>query len=474
MIDYLSKETYIAFLLGYLIYCIAKHKLKKNTTTQAKCPIVTSSLLENIKRLSGNDVPFFMLENMRKLKSDIYKISLPMIPGGGFYVVGDQNLTRQILRDPSTDKPKFLYEPFDLVVGGDAMFTLSTTDPKWHKVRKGTAPAFSSVEVNRMSSICQSVLTSWMEDELDSYIAQGKSFDPSIEMTWITFRVILEAAFEYFDITREEYDLFHHSLGLCLREFSKNGTNPLRRYYCFLFSSYRKAIHASKSLQALAKKILVAYQQNENKSNCNTVIKLINDNSTLSEEQKAREVLGLMIGGHDTTGYQLSNTLVLMAKHPEFAEKLVKDLQENGMDKAAYTKCIIQESMRMMPVAATGSVRTTGRDYSANNGSIVIPKGSVVWAPFIIMFRNSKYFDDPDKFHPDRWIDATDEMKGALMHFSVGKRDCIGQRLATAELNHCVPHLLGKYNFTIVEEGKPDYFLTLKYSGARLKATKRL
>ena len=89
-----------------------------------------------------------------------------------------------------------------------------------------------------------------------------------------------------------------------------------------------------------------------------------------------------------------------------------------------------------------------------------------------MMFRNEKYFEDPDTFNPDRWLSATGTMKSAIMPFSLGNRDCIGQRLANAELDYCVPYLFSNYKFEIVEKGDPDYFLTWKYSGTKLKATK--
>mmetsp|Transcript_6346 Transcript_6346/g.7012 ORF Transcript_6346/g.7012 Transcript_6346/m.7012 type:complete len:81 (+) Transcript_6346:287-529(+) len=57
------------------------------------------------------------------------------------------------------------------------------------------------------------------------------------------------------------------------------------------------------------------------------------------------------------------------------------------------------------------------KDCTAQNDGIVIPKGSPVRTPFITMFRIEKYFDDPDVFNLDRWMDATDERKAVLNAF---------------------------------------------------------
>ena len=466
------KTALIAVVLAYAIYFCRKSTTKISTVTKAKCPVATSSIFENVRELSSNRLPFFFLDTMRKLQSDIFKIPLPFLPGGGFYVVGDHSVARAILKDSNTDKPSFIYQPMATLVGGHNMFTFETSNPKWHVARKGIAPAFSSGEVRRMNSVCKTILSSWIDNELDEKITMDESFDPSIEMTWLTFRVILEAAFEYSNPTRNEYSLFHKSLEDGIREFTRDGSDPIRKFYRFFLPSGQRAFQATKNLREFAAKILDSYRSNKNKSVNNTVIKLIENNPHFSEEEKILEILTLLIGGHDTTGYMLANTMVLMAKYPDFAAKLKSDVEKYGVDESRYAKCVIQESTRVMPVSATGSVRCVGKDFILKDGSIVISKGSNVWIPFIIMFRNEKYFEDPDTFNPDRWLNTTGTMKSTLIPFALGNRDCIGQRLANAEIDHCVPYLFSKYKFELVEKGNPDYFLTLKYSGSKLKATK--
>jgi cytochrome P450 len=62
-------------------------------------------------------------------------------------------------------------------------------------------------------------------------------------------------------------------------------------------------------------------------------------------------------------------------------------------------------------------------------------------------------------------------MNDSVTPFTLGKRNCIGQALAKAELQSVLPMLVSKYRFELVEDGKADYFLALKISGgARLKA----
>merc|ERR1711862_517836 len=72
-------------------------------------------------------------------------------------------------------------------------------------------------------------------------------------------------------------------------------------------------------------------------------------------------------------GYSLSNSLVMLAKYPHVQEKLrqaTKDVEKPHL--TPYFKCVLKEVMRMIPVAALGSVRVVGREFTS--GDYIIPK----------------------------------------------------------------------------------------------------
>ena len=60
---------------------------------------------------------------------------------------------------------------------------------------------------------------------------------------------------------------------------------------------------------------------------------------------------------------------------------------------------------------------------------------------------NSDIFEDPMAFRPERWETASKEMLESMMMFSLGKHNCVGQSLATAELNSAIPRLQGNIDF---------------------------
>ena len=106
-----------------------------------------------------------------------------------------------------------------------------------------------------------------------------------------------------------------------------------------------------------------------------------------------------------------------------------------------------------------------GKDFYLKDRAIVIPKGSHIMFPSIILTRDG--IEDPEIFRPGRWNDRPDQ---TFLPFSTGKRNCIGQALALAEVTWVLSRLCAKYEFEVVDEGQAEFCGSLKCVGARLLA----
>lgn len=463
---FIAVAIFIALLTIILIYAVSYFSHKHGKTI----PLAPAGMLETIQNMSGPNAPWFLLDMAKQINSDIFRLSLP-IPGG-VYCVGCPITTREILLDAKTDKPKQIYKAIGELFGTDNIASRSNT-PEWYHARKGVARAFSSIEINRMKRICAKHVDKWIEETLEPCIKNNQTFDPSIEMCRITFRIILEAGFEY-DASDEEYEHFIHQMDDVVKEFaSKQINNPFRRYYAPLLADYRNAVKSRDETQNFVRKVLDAYRMNTNKSSSNTIIRMIAENECFTSDiERVAELCVMIFAGHDTTGYTLSTTLILLAKHPSISEKLREELlslEPSNWSRSQYLKNVITESQRLLPVVVNGPIRVTGRDIKCKDGSMMIPKGSVCFLPQGIPNRNEQIFKDAECFKPERWDSANEIMHQTCMPFALGKRNCVGQSLAVSELETVLPKLLAKYSFEIDTEGEIDFFLTLKYAGTRLK-----
>jgi len=325
-----------------------------------------------------------------------------------------------------------------------------------------------------------------------TFISRNEPFDPSKEMTFLTFCTIMEAGFEYVP-TEDEYETYHKNISTYLKEFGlRQLANPFRRPFGWFFKGYRDAIKSVTDNYAFLHKVVRHYRDNPNKSPNNTLIKLLTENETIGNDdnQLASEIGVFVAGGFDTTGYTLSTTLTLIAKHPEIGRKIriaQAELEDPQKQVSVYLSCVLKESRRLLSVAAMGTSRQF--DAPTKFGGYDIPPGSILLMPQMLPHRDAEiYGPDPDTFRPERWLaeeesssssssslakeNKSKSMAASLITFATGNRNCVGQALALSELDSVLPYLLTKYEFSIEKEGELDYFLTLKYVGTLLKAKK--
>jgi cytochrome P450 len=57
----------------------------------------------------------------------------------------------------------------------------------------------------------------------------------------------------------------------------------------------------------------------------------------------------------------------------------------------------------------------------------------------------------------------------AFLPFSVGSRNCPGQALAQSEMTIVLARLISEYEFTVEQQGKKEYMVSLRPIGAKLR-----
>uniref|UniRef100_A0A7R9WVQ4 Cytochrome P450 n=1 Tax=Craspedostauros australis TaxID=1486917 RepID=A0A7R9WVQ4_9STRA len=458
----------LALVAGWVVFTLNKPPAKD---APVKVPI---GIIESMNRLVASEAPWWHLQLRESLGSSIFQHNIPA--PGGMYVICSAKDQREVLLDTTSDKPLHLYSSFDSIVGHKHIFTRSTTDPLLKEAKKSIVHAFSSSEIKRMNAICTKCIKEWEADFLEKIADTDATFDPSIELPKVVFKSIVEAAFEY-EATPEDFELFTSNFDIAVREIAfRQAVNPLRKLFSFMIPKVWEARKCCSVMQNFAKKVLEAYRNNPNKSECNTLIKIVETKlNHFSEQHKTAELLSLIVAGFDSTGYTLANTLVLLAKHPEEMKRLQQSLlQDDPAQSNDHLKRVITESQRVIPVGAMGSVRLINRDFilfdELSNRKVKVPKGAAVFLPQITSHRDEMVFKDAEQFKPDRWENPTKEMVQSFIPFAVGKRTCPGQSLANAELFSVLSSILSKYEFELVTEGTLEVFMTMKYANTKLRA----
>lgn len=98
------------------------------------------------------------------------------------------------------------------------------------------------------------------------------------------------------------------------------------------------------------------------------------------------------------------------------------------------------------------------KDYKIQGTNIVIGKGVTVRFSISGLHTDSKYFDDPQLFRPERFTE--NEISGKsffeipYMPFGDGPRKCLGKSFAKMKVKFAIALLLQKFRFELADEHK--------------------
>jgi cytochrome P450 len=161
----------------------------------------------------------------------------------------------------------------------------------------------------------------------------------------------------------------------------------------------------------------------------------------MTDKQVRDEALTLLIAGHETTANALTWTWYLLSQNPEAEARMHQELARvlagrsprfDDVTVLPYTTGVFAEALRLFPPAwAIG--RRAREDYSI--GEYTIPAKSILLKSPWVVHRDPRWWPEPERFQPERWIAEAAEKrpKFAYFPFGGGARVCIGERFAWAE-----------------------------------------
>jgi cytochrome P450 len=161
----------------------------------------------------------------------------------------------------------------------------------------------------------------------------------------------------------------------------------------------------------------------------------------MSDAQVADNLLTFIAAGHETTAKALTWTLYLLARAPEWQERVRAEVTSvfgssrvaaRDLDKLAVTMRVLKESMRLYPPAPV-LTRAVGRDLDI--GGHRLKQGALIIMPIYAIHRHRALWQDPDRFDPDRFLPEAEagHLRTQFMPFGFGPRTCIGMAFAMLE-----------------------------------------
>ncbi|MGE5334024.1 MAG: cytochrome P450, partial [Nitrososphaerota archaeon] len=144
------------------------------------------------------------------------------------------------------------------------------------------------------------------------------------------------------------------------------------------------------------------------------------------------------------------------------------------LPRLAYSRMVIEESMRLYPPAWALGRHGLQEDEI---GGYVIPKGAYVLVMQYVTHRHPAFWEQPDAFDPERFSAerAAKRPRFAYFPFGGGPRLCIGNQFALTEAQLILASILSRYQMRL-EPGAhvaPEPLVTLRPRGTLLMRVHR-
>lgn len=147
----------------------------------------------------------------------------------------------------------------------------------------------------------------------------------------------------------------------------------------------------------------------------------------MTDIQLRDQLMTLLVAGHDTTATSLSWALERLTRHPAVLDKAVRAARA-GTDE--YLDAVCREVLRIRPVVFdVGRILTEPTEVAGYN----LPAGVMVAPGIGLVHRDAAQYEDPDRFDPDRMIDASFGPT-TWLPFGGGNRRCLGATFALVEM----------------------------------------
>ena len=438
-----------------------------------KIPEVSlAKFIKHSLEILKNPLPFH--NRNFQLKGDIFKLNVGF--NTKIHFCRDAAFAQYVLQKNQKNYVKSKIQTVDLVkYVGEGLLT--SEGAKWKVQRKMMQPAFHKKQLQNLLSGMQETIIS----EFDN-IEVGKTIDVFPILNDLAFQTVVKSLFTQ-AANSKDMDRLQFITEANQRMLVKELRQPYLAWWFKIGGALNKHLKLSEEARYILKGI-VAERKLSGKRYDDLLDMLLetryDDGKGMSEAQLIDEILIIFTAGHETTSNALTFTFQLLAKHPEWQDKIYQEWEALGgdttdlMTRVASSKVcqqVLEESMRLYPPAYFID-RVNVEADSFND--MEFEAGSNLLFSVYEIHRHPKLWENATDFMPERFADGGRQFSAQYFPFGAGPRKCIGNNFAMFEMIIAVTELLKKYKI----EPKIDAIeitplITLKPKNAFLKFVKR-
>jgi len=379
------------------------------------------------------------------------------------FLVNDPEVIKTVLKDRPDDFPKSERVGVGLrPLLGNSVFL--TNGDEWQRQRRIIDPAF---EGGRLKSAFPAILSAG-EAAIDRLLplANGATVDVEPITSHLAADVIFRSLFsipiedELATRTFEAFRAHQRSQPIVNLSAFLSGPNWMPKLF------RKETTETAEEIRGLIAKLVerraAQIATGSAPDDLATKIMTMTDPKTgdgFSSKEMVDQVAIFFLAGHETSAAALSWALYLLALDPEWQEKVRDEASEFSdefadLSKLVATRDVFRETLRLFPPVPM-MVREAAQPETFRKRHV--PKSSQIVVSPWHLHRQSRLWDDPDEFRPDRWATQNGKecSQKAYLPFSAGSRVCTGAGFAMMEGVLLLSKLVSAYTFEIDESRPP-------------------
>jgi cytochrome P450 len=323
----------------------------------------------------------------------------------------------------------------------------------WLRQRRLAQPAFHRARIASyaatMVEYTQRMLEGWQE---------GEELDAHQEMMRLTLQIVGKTLFDA-DVERDAQDV-----GKSLEMLLEIGANFRRTIFVPHWIPTPTNLRMKREVAQIEKILyrIIAERRASGRDAGDLLSMLLaaqdEDGTRMTDKQLRDETITLFLAGHETTASTLSWAWWLLAQNPAVEAKLHAEMDTvlagraptlDDLPNLSYTAHVITEVLRLYP-AAWGLARLVVEPHEV--AGYPVSKGMGVAMAQWVVHRDPRWYDEPEKFQPERWEgDLLRRLpRFAYFPFGGGPRQCIGNTFALMEAALVLATIAQKFRLRLV------------------------
>lgn len=335
----------------------------------------------------------------------------------------------------------------------------------WLRERRLLQPAFHRERLGKLTNTITGIISQFMQGWVEK-TEHNQTLDLDEEMMRLTLTIIIKSMFSA-DIDQKIQSL-SHAFNVASKFMLWRSQQMWKLPLSVPLPRHVEYNHALKVLNDTIYP-LVADGRKHPKDDLLGLLLAMRDADTgegMSDRQARDEIVTIFFAGHETTAATLTWAFYLLSGHPEVEERMRAEI--NGVLKGriptfanlpnlVYTQQVINEVLRLYPAAYLFAREALVDDVL---DGYLIPADTLIFISPFVTHRDPKYWPDPERFDPNRFIpeQVTHRPRHIYFPFGEGPHVCLGNNFAVMEMQLILTMVLQRFRLRLV----PDHPIAFK------------